>query len=971
MDLDSTLAQLQSPIPDADSLLNLLAPPLAGLSLLPPQFARFTPHPSPFSAADVLRHLPSFQREILRHIGPSWESALEENGQAAILDQFLCPDVFSFASPAAGDVTLAAYSTIMSLPFTKYSLRVLSRLSERYPVDRLLLAVFASDDKDAKRMRRWEDCVRNIAAVPARVANALEGKDIPPALEPGLYFGRLCKRTEHAIASLSASPKEHEISAFAYLLTKLVNIGIFPSTPPTSPAQSSFFAACLPQIRRRLAGPQTLATYSSSWISLLGGIPSRLTLQSILTSLFASLRADLGTTCSPRDRTAVKEESHLLTRLLDIGASDELWEASLTVILSRDWNETHARIYVAWIAQVENDQTTLERLVDAVIEIWASPEHIKHSLLSRHHYITALLLVSLSYFPPSSPKLASLALSPQLISGVGSYIAVLDESVRRCGMLVAEVVAKLSGKNLDFGDWEGDTAGKIWAREMRKLLAARDLDVVDETVTAPSETTTAPDSDSELPEPSADAAGDSDDDSLSGYISQSSSRSASPTPSELAEIEKDPTLGVGVKKVPRPVYLAQLGALLRPAAGLNVDEANQASELEMGINCAEELIRKKRGYGTELDENAGNLVYGLVGAQNNYELEGFTEKRQAALTALVCCTPRVAPPSIIEEFFKNQYSTDQRFAMLNALALGARELASLRVPPSTIPAQRIAFPSKRLPLHLHEKYIQDGPAPGPLPQLLEDISREALDRDVESTADKIPELVRERRLRVQQDSPLGPISNKRPTPSAMSSSTKFTDVAARYFIGPLINQFWLFFRDEQTREQRTMHLEGRQRYYGAGTGLVLNPIVLTHFLTTLAVLVHAARNASEWLAVIAPESLEVAVTLGTKPMTNDEEYQSPESKEAAVLCAALELAIVVLDGCLEVDGGRSLGLEHTALLFGIGEWAGSVFSKLEKGLLVEGGGGIQEVKLKRAAAGVLLKVDSLTSKWRRSMIDTV
>jgi telomere length regulation protein len=42
---------------------------------------------------------------------------------------------------------------------------------------------------------------------------------------------------------------------------------------------------------------------------------------------------------------------------------------------------------------------------------------------------------------------------------------------------------------------------------------------------------------------------------------------------------------------------------------------------------------------------------------------------------------------------------------------------------------------------------------------------------------------------------------------------------------------------------------------------------------------------------------------------------------------------------------------------------------LEKGVRAEGGGGAQEVKLKRAAAGVLLKVDELTSRWRRSMVD--
>ena len=73
---------------------------------------------------------------------------------------------------------------------------------------------------------------------------------------------------------------------------------------------------------------------------------------------------------------------------------------------------------------------------------------------------------------------------------------------------------------------------------------------------------------------------------------------------------------------------------------------------------------------------------------------------------------------------------------------------------------------------------------------------------------------------------------------------------------------------------------------------------------------------------------------------------------------------------MELDGGKSLGLDHTNLLFGVGEWAGAVFANLEKGLRVVGGGGLHEMKLQRAAAGLLLKVDELRSRWSRSMIDT-
>ena len=161
--------------------------------------------------------------------------------------------------------------------------------------------------------------------------------------------------------------------------------------------------------------------------------------------------------------------------------------------------------------------------------------------------------------------------------------------------------------------------------------------------------------------------------------------------------------------------------------------------------------------------------------------------------------------------------------------------------------------------------------------------------------------------------------------------------------------------------------------------MILNSVVLAQFLRTLGILVHASQNSPEWLAIIAPNALEVAVTIGTRPISHleVEEDESEETtgddkgrKEASVLTAALEVALVVLNSALESDGGKVLGLEHTTLVLAIGEWAGKIFASLEKGLKVPGGGGVHEAKLRRATAGVLLKVDELASKWRRSMLDT-
>ena len=361
-------------------------------------------------------------------------------------------------------------------------------------------------------------------------------------------------------------------------------------------------------------------------------------------------------------------------------------------------------------------------------------------------------------------------------------------------------------------------------------------------------------------------------------------------------------------------------------------------------------------------ENAVNLVYGFLALHDNFNSPGFDEKRQGVMNALIACAPRNAspfvslfflskdpppPPSLtfshsalIEEFFKNQYSVDQRHVALTALAVGARELA-----------------------------------------------HEAIGRGKETMEDRSPQIIREKRLKITKSPAIVEVASSassRALASLQSSSalskrrTTFTEVAAEFFIGPLINRFWLFLRDEQMREERTTQRSGRSRYHGAGTGLILNPLVMSQFLRTLAILVKAAQNAPEWLAILGPDSLELAVTIGTKPISSMEIEDFPshssggdgEEKDAAVLVAALELALIVLDSCIALDGGKSLGLDHTNLIFGVGEWAGAVFSNLEKGMRVVGGGGLHEMRLQRAAAGLLLKVDELRSRWSRSMIDT-
>ncbi|THU99329.1 hypothetical protein K435DRAFT_659186 [Dendrothele bispora CBS 962.96] len=979
-DIHQLIHDLQQPLPDLEALLVRLSAPLDAIGLLPPRFRIHHVNPITPSSIKISRHIPVIQKTLVEKVLPTWDIILRENSSTALVDQYFCPDRFLSASPAAGQVALLAYSTLVTSPFSEYSVRLLCRLSEEYPIDRIHSVVFQGADSAAKKSLQWEDCVQIVVSVPNKAANYIAGDgEIPPLLEHKSYFTCLCIRSETLIWS-SRSSIDH-VPSIAHLINKLARLGMFPFRPSLSWAQPSFFESVSPVMKSRFKGADS-QTYSAIWSSILQELPSSLVLQVVLKSFFATLKVpDSVLDSSPHTRALVKEEAMFAYHFCSFSSDpQEIWDSVSSVILGQDWNEGYSRLFICWLAICErNLHAVLSLLFEDVLSVWSSPDHIKHSLLARHRYITSLLLLIVSHLPTSS--IASLATSSRFISGVGVYIGHMDNSVRHCGMLAAEIVAARAGKQLDFKDWEGDDSGKPWARSLRKLLDVKDLDADVKTFTDDVTTEKA------VPEPvhnensnkvvlTSPEAGYDSDDSVTGYDSSPSSRSDSPTPSELEEIEKDPSLVVGVKKIVKPVYLAQLGAMIRSKGGLATDNANEeVDKIEVALDCAEELVRKKKDYGTELEENAIDIAYGLIALQDNYDLDGFEIKRQNALSALVACCPRKAAPCVSNRRIF-QKSTNQRYAILNALAVGARELASFPVPSSFASSNNVSFPSKRLPALLHRKYAL---SPNEvLPQIMNGITGQVLDRGRDTAIEKAPELVRERKLRVRQTGRVSEVIANVAVPQSAPKKISFNEIAAEFFITPLINRFWLFLRDERTREERTAQHEGRSQYRGMGIGLILNPVVLSHLLRTLAILMHASYTAPEWLAVLAPESLELAVTIGTRPLSlgenendfEDETDTSEQGKEASILSSAFELALVVLDGSLEMDEGRSLSLDHAALLMGTGEWAGAILTQLEGGIKIQGGGGSQETVLLRAVSGVLLKIDEITSKWRRSMIET-
>lgn len=198
------------------------------------------------------------------------------------------------------------------------------------------------------------------------------------------------------------------LSSLTLLVTKMINIGLFPSTSTLAPSQTSFFAVTLSTIRTRfetLSGTH-LEAYSKLWIDLWDSLPITL-LSTVYTSLFTNLSLipdsfDTSSEC----RGLVKREARFVSRLFGFleDEEDERWQSATSVLLTRTWDITIARILVTWAAiSDENGEDigilftlfrltyfaaippkAVETLLSKVTSIWSTTEHIKHSLLPQH-----------------------------------------------------------------------------------------------------------------------------------------------------------------------------------------------------------------------------------------------------------------------------------------------------------------------------------------------------------------------------------------------------------------------------------------------------------------------------------------------------------------------------------------------------------------------------------------------------------
>ena len=241
---------------------------------------------------------------------------------------------------------------------------------------------------------------------------------------------------------------------------------------------------------------------------------------------------------------------------------------------------------------------------------------------------------------------------------------------------------------------------------------------------------------------------------------------------------------------------------------------------------------------------------------------------------------------------------------------------------------------------------------GALEEITEELARAALTDAREDAEVSIPEAAREKLLTVRRFAS----SKSKNTGLAKIDGKKeedFSSIAAEIFVMPLINRFWLFLRDSSYSSRSN----GGSYAGGGGVDSLLEPLSLVKFFSTLSVLLHSARHSPHFRAVLALEAIELALALRTSLEEADEE----------VVASQMELLLVVFDASAAQDYGSTLlnTVSNGARVVGEAkEWAEEVFDYEErKGSVGRGGIG----RGGRAAAGVLLRVEEMLSRWRGTL----
>ncbi|KAF7563475.1 hypothetical protein G7046_g603 [Stylonectria norvegica] len=599
----------------------------------------------------------------------------------------------------------------------------------------------------------------------------------------------------------------------------------------------------------------------------------------------------------------------------------------------------------AVLAVLGEDKDGITTVLERSLAQFGDELYIKHAAILQQDVHTQVVLLSAGYvYRLSSIKLKMLLRAGSYLSTISNRISATQIRARFLGMIVGESLSALidnKEKKLDFHMEETDTEDAQWLKNLTSISdSVGPIDPILSTtqprVTAPpGKATTAvskPQQSGRKPKPKSkpaiptlkpraiiqeiDSSGDEDEDDLVPYAKES----------DPEDSDSDATL-VQRNKIKPPVYIRDLITYLR--------DSENYDKQKLGMQTAPVLIRRKANYGTEVSSHAEELAGLLVGVQDKFEIDNFSDLRLQGMIALVVSQPKAMAPWFARTFFEGDYSLTQRTSVLITLGLSARELAGFEVSQYQAAA---AFPSKRLPEKMEQLYLESAnKSSTPPPAKLKALPSNALDTIAQSlTATFLGPIAAE-----AADATTGPDVLKLQSFTARYKSTTKTKpriraipnttaaLLATKFFSPLTAHFQVALRSSKP--------------------LILNPSLLALYLQTLGIVIHAAGPSTLSLPQLTSELWDLLLAVRVHVLGD---------------LGALKGWLVAMASVLEVNGGDMQRLCETQgrEVVETREWVAGVFER------TRGEDGGEENEVKMLAAGVLIRLGEAIEKYQAIMM---
>ena len=272
--------------------------------------------------------------------------------------------------------------------------------------------------------------------------------------------------------------------------------------------------------------------------------------------------------------------------------------------------------------------------------------------------------------------------------------------------------------------------------------------------------------------------------------------------------------------------------------------------------------------------------------------------------------------------FHGEYSLSQRLSILTTLSLGAREIAGYTSEDAALTGatSEPLFASQKLPEKYHSIYAHDSVAP--VTALASQLERTLIAPMAASAADTIagPAV-----LRVRNFSSRMAVDAKRKKPLANALATIVSDG----FFFPLT---------------RLWSLQPRVR---GPHNPFTHPALLSHFLKSLALILHAAGPSTPALPNLTTEFFAFLLSMRTAALA------------APPVLEALLFGLITL---LELNGQRqqALATDCARELLDTQAWVEGVFERI-------GGGSAEGDRARGLAAGVLVRVRECVERWEEAL----